>query len=121
MKAIPTSPSAYTVALSSHQKTNGVTAWRTPTTIPHRMGARSARGDANEVIAGRATGQRSSATRRRRFTRSSMHGSIEPHHAVLADDLHARRLLPDRAAEEDRPCALPPWCRALTATTGRAD
>jgi hypothetical protein len=50
MKAIPTSPSAYTVALSS-QNTSGVAACTRPTTIPHSTGARSARGEETALIA----------------------------------------------------------------------
>jgi hypothetical protein len=41
--AIRISPSAYTVAGSSHQKPSGEAAWMPPTTTPHSTGARSDR------------------------------------------------------------------------------
>src|SRR4051794_31650927 len=53
MNAIPTRPSAYTVALSSHQNTSGVAACSKPTTTPHNIGARSSRDEADELIAER--------------------------------------------------------------------
>src|SRR3954451_15361820 len=41
--AIRTSPSAYTVAGSSHQNVRGEAAWSPPTTTPHSTGTRSDR------------------------------------------------------------------------------
>src|SRR3954454_13905462 len=63
MNAIPTRPSAYTVALSSHQNTSGVAACSKPTTTPHNIGARRARAGAGEVIAERDKVWRPSAMR----------------------------------------------------------
>src|SRR5215212_11607315 len=63
MNAIPTRPSAYTVAVSSHQNISGVAACSKPTTTPHNIGVRRARDGAGEVIAERDKVWRPSAMR----------------------------------------------------------
>src|SRR4051794_7152950 len=53
--AIRTSPSAYTVAGSSHQNGSGEAAWMMPTTTPHSIGTRSDRDTIRRTVCPGAT------------------------------------------------------------------